>query len=367
MNSGKLNTLQALRGVAASFVVIAHTLRQTHELWPKSKEIYVPAILLGDFGVYVFFLISGFIMMYTAADTAGRTGAPAQFMQNRLVRIVPMYWVFTAIAIVFPDRLYLGHHVTIVGAISSLVFFPDVSAPPSLNPALMVGWTLNFEMLFYIVFALSLYLTKNRAVVFLVIAIFTIAIVARQIGENHAVPEYLRDFARWWGQGFVFLFVIGVCLALLRERIGEIRDRANIAFCCAIALMIASAVWIVSSSYSGLTPALQVILILASVATVSLCVLFQDVGDKGLAKPLVWLGTRSYGLYLSHLVILGSISSLWLFAFSAPSAIWYSIIGLAICWLWCWPIHALFETKLTRWVRRIFQNRTGDRHRSLVE
>ena len=73
-----LTSVQLLRFIAAFLVVLTHTLGEYE--WSRP---------FGSFGVDIFFVISGFII-YVITDKDFE-----YFLRKRLIRIVPMYWVFT--------------------------------------------------------------------------------------------------------------------------------------------------------------------------------------------------------------------------------------------------------------------------------
>ena len=106
----------------------------------------------------IFFVISGFIMVMT---TMRRPITPAAFLQHRIIRVVPTYWILTSVATVL---LMAGLHILGQGGVApvqllkSLAFVPDFTAEASMRlPVLFVGWTLNYEMMFYVLFALCLF------------------------------------------------------------------------------------------------------------------------------------------------------------------------------------------------------------------
>ena len=54
---------------------------------------------LGAAGVDLFFVISGFIMVYTTHGSFGQPGASASFLRRRVIRIVPIYWLYTNVTV----------------------------------------------------------------------------------------------------------------------------------------------------------------------------------------------------------------------------------------------------------------------------
>jgi exopolysaccharide production protein ExoZ len=92
----RLFHLQALRGLAASLVVLAHS---TDSLAKRDliSSTYANRLgISGYFGVATFFIISGFIIFKTSADSFGQARATATFVLKRLIRIFPVYWLATA-------------------------------------------------------------------------------------------------------------------------------------------------------------------------------------------------------------------------------------------------------------------------------
>lgn len=141
--------IQYLRGAAAIAVVLFHAAERTG---------YHFAI--GAAGVDVFFVISGFIMWVV---TFRREPTPLQFMRARIRRIVPLYWLATAVMVagglsgLFPNLMLTLDHV-----LTSLLFIPARSpSNGEIWPVLVQGWTLNYEMFFYLIFGGSLYLTRR--------------------------------------------------------------------------------------------------------------------------------------------------------------------------------------------------------------
>jgi exopolysaccharide production protein ExoZ len=167
MKNGSLVNLQYLRAIAALMVVWFHARNQAD--WLK---LQFPSDF-GEGGVDLFFVISGFIMVYT---THGKDISPQQFFIRRLQRIVPLYWVATVgvvcVALVAPTLL----RSTVVSwphVISSLLFFPMLSPafPDKYWPLIIPGWTLNYEMMFYLIFSISLILKGSQRLIALFIAL----------------------------------------------------------------------------------------------------------------------------------------------------------------------------------------------------
>jgi exopolysaccharide production protein ExoZ len=135
-----------LRALAAVSVVYYHTFCAPH---------------IGTFGVDLFFVLSGFVIAMVAAS--GMTSVV--FLINRITRIVPLYWLLTtALLIVAALRADLLNSTTadVSNYLKSIFFIPYFKENGVLQPMLPVGWTLNYEMLYYLLAAIVLAGCTNR-------------------------------------------------------------------------------------------------------------------------------------------------------------------------------------------------------------
>jgi exopolysaccharide production protein ExoZ len=149
-----LISVQYLRGCAALLVVLHHA--SINESW-----LYNPVLGwgFGATGVDIFFVISGFVMYHVA-----RNEKCAEFLLKRAIRIVPMYWIAT---IAYTGLLAIGKFgglsdIWHVQLLKSLFFIPHWSPKydHQVWPLLIVGWTLNYEVFFYFVFAVGILLKR---------------------------------------------------------------------------------------------------------------------------------------------------------------------------------------------------------------
>jgi exopolysaccharide production protein ExoZ len=112
-----------------------------------------------DSGVDQFFVISGFITAYTVRDQFGLPRASLSFLRRRLIRIVPLYWatttLFALIVVLIPSGVSTPAP-TSTQYVLSLIFMPYAPSAGSVSPVFPLGWTLNYEMLFYVLFAVTL-------------------------------------------------------------------------------------------------------------------------------------------------------------------------------------------------------------------
>ena len=194
--------LQALRGVAAAMVVAHHCLDLLDQSLPALKDVQ-----LGAAGVDIFFVLSGVVITLSASTTS----TPQDFMVRRIVRIVPMYWlalvpIGLALLVGLSPVGVTAQGGTIENYLKSMFFVPFERPSGALIPLLSVGWTLNYEMFFYLIFAMSLTLP---------VALRSITIVGIMGGLVLAgivfQPDHVQLF--FYTNPILLEFVAGVILA----------------------------------------------------------------------------------------------------------------------------------------------------------
>jgi peptidoglycan/LPS O-acetylase OafA/YrhL len=148
-------------------VVIHHI--NFHTDWLREQAGGAPSALSNipwSFGIHIFFVISGFIMILSTKNF-GERGAWKRFLVRRILRIVPLYWILTTVMVV---GVWLApHSIEISGdrfwyIVGSYFFILVLRAPGDLRPILGQGWTLDYEMYFYLALALATLCTRRLGV-----------------------------------------------------------------------------------------------------------------------------------------------------------------------------------------------------------
>jgi len=200
MKKNKLLGLQILRGLAAWIVVFYHINQSYFNFNPPFD--FLKILEYGRFGVDIFFVLSGFIM-YNSVKYTKRGGF--SFLLDRIFRIFPIYWLMTFLLIIFTIILPIESYRTSFTwdtLLKSLFLFPCENPKfTGFFPFLIVGWTLTFEMFFYSILSISLYLNKKLAII---IAILIISILSFILGDI----EFLGN-----SNALLYEFVFGVLIA----------------------------------------------------------------------------------------------------------------------------------------------------------
>jgi exopolysaccharide production protein ExoZ len=168
--SRTLHSIQTLRALAALLVVLYHgqlafSTRVTDPGFVGESYIFA----FGAVGVHIFFVISGFIMVFTSRF---ETGFDAKaFMRRRLLRIYPIYWFCAGLYFVSYALMGIAYNIDVKSLIGALLLFPE-DAPKIIGPA----WTLSYEMFFYLCFGLAMLAGLNRGL--LILCVVFVAMIA---------------------------------------------------------------------------------------------------------------------------------------------------------------------------------------------
>jgi len=167
---GTILSIQVLRFIAALSVVIFHA----HLLLSRKLPGHVPnrvdhAFAVGASGVHIFFVISGFVMVYTSWRSRL---TPGGFLKRRLIRIYPIYWLVGTLYLVAHLLLEHPYDLRFAELAGAALLLPGYS-PLVIGP----GWTLSYEMWFYLCFTAALF-AGVRAGLFFLTAFYALAVVA---------------------------------------------------------------------------------------------------------------------------------------------------------------------------------------------
>jgi exopolysaccharide production protein ExoZ len=155
--------IQALRALAASAVLVAHTGGEFEQ--HLSLHGLMPNFVNGGAGVDLFFVISGFVMVYSSDRLFGYSIGFRTFLTRRIIRIVPLYWTMTSVMLLWVMiRGFAASDATPILALASYFFVPYPRPSGPIDPLYGLGWTLNYEMMFYLIFACALFAPRKIAV-----------------------------------------------------------------------------------------------------------------------------------------------------------------------------------------------------------
>jgi exopolysaccharide production protein ExoZ len=320
-----LDSIQYLRAAAALGVVGFHACQ-----WRAG------GFNVGRAGVDVFFVISGVIMWRV---TAAREARPGQFLWRRITRVAPLYWVITlalaGVAALWPAFLPNVHpgarHLLL-----SFAFIPHLDPTGLPFPLLPPGWTLNYEAVFYLVFAAALFAPRRRQAWIVCAALFLIVAAGLILND----PVYILG-----ANPLLWEFAAGLAVANLAD-ISALPGRRG-GWILIVAGLTCLAVPAVLGWFSELGR--PFIWGVPAAAIVAGAIALEHHGAIPSWPAIGRLGDASYALYLIHLPAqalvahtLGAGNS-WVFI---PAALAASIVAGLAC-------HAWIETPLIRLARSL--------------
>ena len=137
-----LQLIQLLRFVAAFLVVLSHSAYLLGLHQSVSAQLSY-AFAFGNVGVHIFFVISGFIMVFTTFGPRAKQIGPTEFLRRRFVRIYPIYWIYAGLTLSIMAQKLSGYEIAAAA----------VLWPPYSSTIIGQGWTLTYEVAFYLCFA----------------------------------------------------------------------------------------------------------------------------------------------------------------------------------------------------------------------
>lgn len=295
-----LSGLQALRASAAFLVVASHAILTLGEKTGAQVDRSF-AWFLGELGVDIFFVISGFVMVHSHSDDFGKLRAPRRFMIRRIGRITPLYWLTT---VVYSIKLILTNNAPSVSSFLQSLFFIPFQRPGAIygRPVYELGWTLQYEMAFYSVMALALFWEYYRGLALIVVIFLSL------VGLQQAQMLGADNPLAYWGAPIVLYFLIGVAIAVVRRSFGSTAlgplqpgfSGAILTCLAALSIAVASRYWLGEGSFSTM------IAIFASIAATASCALAVETPEPSLGKTIAkGLGDSTYSIYLTHSFIVG--------------------------------------------------------------
>ncbi len=203
--------MQVLRAVAALMVVWHHATMLLEQRTFQPVTWYN-----GAAGVDIFFVISGLVMTLSTARVGRDAAAAGAFLKRRVERVVPLYWLATT-AKVAGTLLLPGLALHTVGTarhvVLSYLFLPSLGPGATFEPTVVSGWTLNFEMLFYLLIAGALLLRMRTVAVVPVLGVLALLGILRVVPPWNPLSFWtdpvLLEFA--WGMvlGWAVLWSAG--------------------------------------------------------------------------------------------------------------------------------------------------------------
>lgn len=373
--SDKMDVIQVLRGVAALMVVAFHGVG--YQMSVKEPGVTQLISSVGASGVDLFFMISGFIMVYATRNLQGGLYDTGEFLIKRMARIWPVYVVATLIYVpgMWLMGRYLGH-IDIMTApakiVRSLLMIPTnfgSRGPYFGGSALHVGWTINYEAYFYLLFGLSLLFKRFRWIALSAIA----AALLIALPATKSTPSLDAYVAYGFDSPLNFL----TCPMLWEFFTGALIGKIYLSRFCldtlsATLLSLFATAFVVWFLVTGVSNEMGYT---GWAAPYALLLFALTIGSKSTnikwPRSLVWVGNVSFSLYLVHPFVIHPIYQL-LWERVLPGAImnnvWFMFMLLVLSLALAAVSYRYLEAGLSEWLRvrllRSYRERFGPKTES---
>lgn len=272
------DSIQILRGITALFIVLEH----------------IRFLNCGAFGVDIFFCLSGFMIMFSTHRST------KYFLRKRLIRILPLYYLMTlgtyVLLSLFP-HMFAQSKADPVFLLKSLLFIPFDIGGGVLQPLMRVGWTVNCEIFFYLIFTLSFHIShKYRGPI---CSAFLLVIVgAAQLTQTAFAP------LGFYGNPVMLEFIFGIAAYYAARGLYRLHTAGKLPRLCGILSLTG-----IFSAFLGLLVTKPSVNILGlrrplvwglPALFILLCFFVWGLYLKNAPDPLIRLGDISFSLYLVH-------------------------------------------------------------------
>jgi len=267
----RLRELDALRGIAALAVVFYHYTTQYNKLFGHSTELNWQ-LPLGSLGVQLFFIISGFVIFLTL-DSIKK---PMDFVVSRSSRLYPAYWsaIIITTIVVWTCGLQ-GEERSLFTTLANFTMVQGIFAIPDVDG---VYWTLLYELIFYIIMFTFFKWGNLKNIHWLIVA----GVLANMLNS-------ITDWIPWKIQLFLLLqynhlFGAGILFYLIKKAGISKQYLLPLLLCLA-------AQWLQGDTTASL--------IVSGFFAIFTLFIYEKLTFIAI-KPLIWLGSISYSLYLLH-------------------------------------------------------------------
>lgn len=370
-----LTNLQVVRAFAALAVVFYHTAYvikgHTH------TELQ---------GVAIFFALSGFLMSYLT-----RTAVSARdFFERRVVRIVPLYWLITLFSVLWfnyglgnpvyqwpllwqwifhePKQLVQwlisNHGLNDIDLwrrlVKSLLFIPYQNDAGDFHPLLGVGWTLNLEMFFYLVFSVSLLFGRRFAPIVAATFILGVKVIDNKLGGANPI-------AHFYAHEYTWNFVYGILSYYFWRVLPASMEKMKPVVQLVAFVFVVFFVWINFAPHerrllvNDYIP-VQWAFMLMPALLVFLAVALHSAGAKASSRIAILLGDASYAIYLSHTIVIGTLYPVgerwaWLNASKSTIGVLFAALLSALIGI---LVYLYVEKPMLHWIKERINRRRAN-------
>lgn len=341
--SGRIALVEFGRGVAALLVLLVHAGGMMRPEQYSGRPAFDDLFSKGFVGVDFFFVLSGFIICFVHYRDMGRPDRLPRYAWRRLTRVLPTYWAVFVAALVM-NLLLQREKATVSPPWLLEQWFMLPPAQLFVGPA----WTLQFELLFYTIFATVL-LNRRAGLALLslwFVAVHGVRLFHGDVGDALDDPSWLKMLVHPYNNNFLLGMALGLAM---RHGKGVLPLTLLFAAVSAGFFLYWGDTGIDWHNYP------RFIGIGFICATLLGVLLLLTPHVRTLPGWMTFLGTISFSLYLSHIFTVGYFyaiaARLGLFAILPQEALFF--MALATAMATSWLLYRLVEKPVLAWAHRV--------------
>ncbi|MFZ7942308.1 MULTISPECIES: acyltransferase family protein [Bacillaceae] len=328
----KLSFVQISRAIAIIFVLLGHVNILFHTKF--NYDWFDMGQWERTGGVDFFFIVTGFMIFYLYHKQAGRPGKAKEFLLKRVIRIYPLYWMFTllsiAVSLLLPSA---GGSYP-----AELIFKSILILPP--EPILDSAWSLSHVVFFYLLFAAYIFRPK------ILKPLIAIWILATMLIGLKFVPFPEHSFI------FSFSNLEIICGCVVAYLTLNFNFKYSTLFVTA-GLLGYLAVWL-NNIYQIFHIHVPLFFCIFSMLLM-LGIAEKDKKERQTPKALSFLGDASYSIYIAHGPFL-HLYILLMVKFHVIGALGYFLTMSAVIILTvlsCCLVYQLIEKPMLKYLRKV--------------
>lgn len=325
------DSIQALRGIAALFVLLEH----------------IRFLNCGAFGVDIFFCISGFMIMFSTHKNSNG------FLLKRAVRLLPLYYLMTVgtffLLLLFPS-MFEQTRANPVFLLKSLLFIPFDIGNGVLQPLMRIGWTVNCEVFFYLLFFISMKISHKYRGLISSVLLLGVVVTTGLINTGFAPLTF-------YGNPVMLEFIMGILSYYIGRFLYSLFQENKLPLSFAVASGLFACLLLIAlplcKPYVNVLGFYRLPLWGLPAMLIVLCFFIAGLYIK-FPSPLVKLGNISYSLYLIHYYPLLLLDR-FVFDFSeyTPFTILGVFVSVAVCCTLAYFCWYLIEKRFSGWLRKL--------------
>lgn len=346
----KFNSLQALRGITAVFIFFFHTINIVN------KPLYTTIFGGAGLGVGIFFIISGFIISHSTIVKNKSKDKITTFLIKRIIRVIPLYFTLSFLWIILNKEFQLFHS-NYTDLLKTIFFIPlsNTEGGPAYGmPPLFVGWTLNYEMFFYVLFSICL-IKPSKTILILILVLFSTVFVLPYCYVGYITLDtkvnynFYYNYLNLISNPIILNFLLGVVFSVIVFKIKVTTHFARISFLISVIAFMLFYLKVFDLKFG-------IIEELIFCGFLVLTFLVADNTNSAIKTPkaLIYLGDISYSIYLSHPIIIAIFYGIFkkLHLDEYTSSYFFIILLFLMVILFSSITYELIEVRMSRYLKR---------------